>query len=243
VARQRGVDFEVVLATHGFDADPDVLDGFRQVCDVPLTTFSAEPSAVFGEVLNQAVERASGDVLAKMDDDDWYGPDFLSDLLLARGYSGAEIVGCPPEFTFLEPLWVTTRRQGPTETYAPFVAGGTLLIDRATLSALGGFRHTVRSVDATLLSAVTNSGGSVYRTQGLGYVLRRGSQGHTWDPGLGYFVTRNLASTQWRGFRPSRLLEPSADDLPTRPGMTECAHEPSTPATGQAERLERSRGS
>ena len=65
--------------------------------------------------------------------------------------------------------------------------------------------------------AVTDAGGSVYRSHGLGYVLRRGSQGHTWDPGLGYFVKRKSASVQWRGFRPSSILDADPADLPSRP--------------------------
>ena len=55
----------------------------------------------------------------------------------------------------------------------------------------------------------TAAGGSVFRTQGLGYVLRRTAGGHTWETGLGYFLTRKSLAAQWRGFRPSRLLEDS----------------------------------
>ena len=47
----------------------------------------------FGDVLNDAYEAASGDVLLKVDDDDWYGPHAVVDLLLARRYSGADVVG------------------------------------------------------------------------------------------------------------------------------------------------------
>jgi hypothetical protein len=214
VSRQRGADFEVVVATHGFDPDPMVLHTFRDASGAKLTAFAADSSALFGDVLNQAAARASGDVLLKMDDDDWYGPDFVADLVLARGYSGADVVGCAPEFTFVEPLWLTTRRPDPSEVFRPFVAGGTMLIERAAFRSLGGFRETRKYVDANLLSGVMDAGGRVYRAHGLGYVLRRGGAGHTWDPGLGYFVSRARAPEQWRGFRPSALLEPDSRDLP-----------------------------
>lgn len=218
VARQRGAPLELIVATHGFDASPAVLDVFEEQSLMPIQTFRADSSLVFGHVLNSAASRASGDVLLKMDDDDWYGPDFVADLLLARTYSGADIVGCAPEFTFVEPLWVTTRRPDPSEVYRPFVAGGTMLMDRGVFRSLGGFRQTVKYVDATMLASVVESGGRVYRSHGLGYVLRRGGQGHTWDPGLGYFVSRQRAPEQWRGFCPSALLRPSEEDLPIRPG-------------------------
>ena len=104
VARQRGVRLEVVLATHGFTPGRRRLEEFRSSCAVPLTIVEADATEPFGEVLNRAADRAGGDLLLKMDDDDWYGPDFAADLVLARGYSGADVVGCPPELTFLEPI-------------------------------------------------------------------------------------------------------------------------------------------
>ena len=216
VARQRGVSVEVVLVTHGFTADPAVLDSHRAAAsDVPLTVIEAPADQLFGAILNTAAAAAAGDVLLKMDDDDWYGRDFAADLLLARSYSGADIVGTPPEFTYVEPLRTTVRRQDATEAYRPIVAGGTMMIDRGTFAAVGGFRETRKFVDAGLLAAVREAGGTVYRSHGHGYVLRRGAQGHTWDPGLGYFVSRKLSWHQWRGFRPSPLLDPDPLDRPT----------------------------
>ena len=216
VARQRGVDLELVLVTHGFAADETALAAFR-AAGAPLTALEAPADEPFGAILNRAVRAAGGDVLLKVDDDDWYGRDFVADLLLAREYSGADVVGTPPEFTFVEPLWLTVRRQDATEAYRPVVAGGTMLMDRGTVAAIGGFRETRKFVDAGLLRAVTDAGGSIYRTHGHGYVLRRGAQGHTWDPGLGYFVGRKLSWHQWRGFSPSPLLDPDDEDRPRQP--------------------------
>ncbi|RYU14511.1 glycosyltransferase [Nocardioides iriomotensis] len=215
VARQRDVDLELVLVTHGFTAAEADLVAFRAT-GTPLTVLEAPGDEPFGAILNRAVRAASGDVLLKVDDDDWYGRDFVADLLLARDYSGAEVVGTPPEFTFVEPLWLTVRRQDATEAHRPVVAGGTMLMDRGTVAAIGGFRETRKYVDAGLLRAVTDAGGTVYRSHGHGYVLRRGAQGHTWDPGLGYFVGRKLSWHQWRGFTPSPLLDPDDEDRPRK---------------------------
>ena len=216
VARQRGVRLEVVLATHGFAPGPAALEEFRRSCAAPLTTLEADATEPFGDVLNRASRQASGELLLKMDDDDWYGPDFAADLVLARGYSGADVVGCPPELTFLEPIWITAHDTTTTEVYRPFVAGGTLLVGRETFRGLGGFRRTARYVDANLLSAVTSAGGRIYRSHGLGYVLRRAATGHTWDPGLDHFLDARRVRQQWRGFRPSALLELEERDRPVQ---------------------------
>jgi hypothetical protein len=219
VGRQRGVDtegvdMEVVLATHGYEPDPGLLDRFRDESDVRLVALSAPAEQPFGAVLNTAAARAGGDVLLKMDDDDWYGPDFVADLLLARDYSGADVVGCAPEFAYLEPLATTVRRRSPTESYAAAVAGGTMLVSRHAFDSVGGFRRMRRYVDAGILRAVSAAGGSVYRSHGHGYVLRRRDHGHTWDPGLDFFLRRRRTTRRWGGFRPSPLLEPDPVDAP-----------------------------
>ena len=161
--------------------------------------------AVFGDVLNAAARAASGDVVMKMDDDDWYAPDVVADLLLARSYSGAELVGMPDDVYYLEPSDETVRLGQPTEVYRQFVAGGTLMLDRGLLHEVGGFRTVRRHVDAELIAAVRAAGGATYRTHGLGYVLRRTDSGHTWQADLDDLRARAAQITP--GFWPGRLME------------------------------------
>jgi hypothetical protein len=141
----------------------------------------------------------------KMDDDDWYSPDFVADLLRARAYSGADLVGAPDDLYYLEDRDLTLRLGHPGEVYKGFVAGGTMLIARSALLEVGGFASVPRHVDKALTSAVREAGGTVYRTHGLGYVLRRTTSGHTWTADLDDLVARAVQT--WDGFRPGRLLE------------------------------------
>jgi len=216
VAKQRvtlpGAEVELVLAAHGFAPDPAVVR--EALGDLPHTILTVPGHTVFGEVLRAATDAAGGDVVLKMDDDDWYGPDVVTDLLLARRYSRAELVGMPAEMVYLEPIRTTVRRRGPSENYGEVVAGGTMLIDRSQLREIGGFRPVPRHVDARLLEDVRAAGGGVYRTHGLGYLLRRTASGHTWDPGLDYFLDRRTVTAQWSGFRPSTLLEFDESEVP-----------------------------
>ena len=83
-----------------------------------------DESALFGDVLADAVAAADGDLVLKMDDDDWYGPDFVADLLLARAYSGAEMVGTPAEMHYLvERTSPSVGATGPSSTPASSPAG------------------------------------------------------------------------------------------------------------------------
>jgi len=210
VRRQRGVEVELVLATHGFEVEPERV---RELLgEVPFVLQSQPQTTAFGDVLTAAARAATGDLLLKMDDDDWYGPDVVKDLLYARQYSGAEVVGMPAEFTYLEPVDTMIRRNDESEFYARFVAGGTIMIDRGLLRSVGWFRSVRKYVDLQLLTAVQAAGGSIYRTHGLGYVMRRTEDGHTWEAGLDYFLDEERIGRKWQGFTPSALLEHDADE-------------------------------
>jgi hypothetical protein len=215
VARQRGADLQLVLAPHGFTPD---LDDVRRTAGPALAeslvVLPHEESALFGEVLADAVAAADGDLVLKMDDDDWYGPDFVTDLLLARSYSGADLVGTPSELHYLVPRDVTVRRGHRAECYAHFVAGGTMLMERGLLREVGSFRAVRRYVDAQLLASVITAGAAIYRSHGLGYLLRRNATGHTWEVDMDYLLDPSRVAALRPGFAPSRLLEADPQDHP-----------------------------
>ncbi len=208
IARQRDVDLEVVLTLHGFPADlPEVrsaVAAFRET-GLPLVLHEADAGQIFGSVLNDSVGRASGDLISKWDDDDWYGPDHLADLLLARTYSGAELVGTGQDFIYLQEVDLTVWRNRRSEAATRFIAGGTILTDRVVMEEIGGFRPLPRAIDTQLLLAVIRGGGRIYRAHGLGYVLRRTGGGHTWSEDMAFFLHNH--TQQWFGWRPSAILE------------------------------------
>ena len=211
VRRQRGVDLQLVLCPHGFEPDLDVL---REHGPERIVVRPQDESALFGEVLNAGVAAADGDLVLKMDDDDWYSSDFVADLLLARAYSGAEMVGTPAEFHYLAEKDVTVRRGHKSELYAPFIAGGTMLVERGLLREVGGFRSVRRYVDAQLIAAVQRAGAATYRTHGLGYLLRRNASGHTWQVDDEYLLDPARVAEIRPGFAPSRLLDVDPIDRP-----------------------------
>lgn len=199
VAAQVGADVELVIATHGFRADPGPL---TEILGRPPVMLDFEESTFFGDVLTSAAQAASGSVLMKMDDDDWYSPHTVHDLLMARRISGADLVGAAAEFVHLAELDTTVRRTDPSELFTDWVAGGTMTLSRDLLRELGWFRPVRRWVDAQLLQMVLASGGSVYRTHGLNYVLRRNASGHTWETEAESFLEAGTVLQQWPGFRP-----------------------------------------
>ncbi len=211
IGRQRGVDLEVIVALHGHDrTDPDVVAALA-AAEQPVRTIEIDARRAFDDVLNIAVAQSSGTYIARMDDDDWYGPEHLSDLVLAHLYSGAELTGCLAEFVYLEEIDTTVRRRHETEVYPlaaendPLVGGGALLVPRYILESVGGFK-AVPLEDLQLGHSITAAGGRVYRHHGLNYLYcRRDPRDHLWKADYDKLLKRNLAV--WPRLFTNPLLE------------------------------------
>jgi hypothetical protein len=201
LAAQTYPSLEIVLGLHGVDLAPE-----EQVrlghCPVPVEVVSIPASARFGVALGIATGAARGSLIAKVDDDDRYGPEHIWDLVLARGYSRAAVVGKVAEFVHLAAYDATVRRRVDSELYTDVIAGGTMLLSRGDLDDVGGWRPLDRAVDRALLDRVLHAGGLIYRTHGFGYVYSRHGDGHTWNPGDRYFLLNPLR--HWSGYPPLR---------------------------------------
>lgn len=192
VRRQTYPWLQLVAVQHGELSLPirELLEGWRgEWCVIGVPG-----ELTLGEALAEGSSRADGELIAKMDDDDFYGAEHIWDLVLARMYSGAQVVGKALDYVHLAAQDVTVFR--PTyrsEKYADFVAGGTLLISRGDLAEVGGWRPVPRSVDRALLDQVLGSGGLVYRTHGLGYVYVRHAAGNTAEVRDDHFLNKTVA--------------------------------------------------
>jgi hypothetical protein len=214
LARQSWEALEVVVVLHGFDANLPEVRRAVEAYTGELQVRSVPAGMIFGEVLNAGVRAATGDLICKMDDDDWYGPHHLRDLVHAKDFSGATLVGAQVEFVYLESLDITTRRPPLGEQYSDHVAGGTMMLGRDELRQLGGWRTVHRAVDRCLLQAVQAAGGLIYRSHGQNYMMQRHSGadthgGHTWNPDDSIFL--QSVAEQWDGFRPPPQIGPISD--------------------------------
>lgn len=205
IESQSLTDLEVIVGLHGHtEPGPEVvrlLKGFR--FEVKVMPFPGE--CTLGSVLNELTRVAAGRFITKMDDDDWYAPHHIEDLMLGKAYSGAGLVGTPVEFTYIEAADITTQRKFAGECFTDHVAGGTLLLSKELLQGLGGWRTTRAAVDRGLIDAVLATGERVYRIHGQNYLMHRrsplaGVMAHTWSAGDEVFLRNSI--NQWDGFKP-----------------------------------------
>lgn len=204
-ARQTYPKKELVLALHG--------EGFsgveRQVAALPFPakTLRAPAAEPLGAVFKAASEASGGALLSRMDDDDLYGADHLWDLVLAREYSGAQLVGKWREFVYLAASDRTIRRfHGGGERYqALSLPGGAVLISRCDLDRAGGWRKMPEFEDSALIADVLRAGGRVYRAHAAGFMMVRHGFLHNWydsDGDDGALLAK--ADRVWAGFQPAR---------------------------------------
>lgn len=187
--RQSIAPAEVLVGFHGSGWTADDERRVHDVLECATEVVRCDATMNLGQVLNELSSRAACELLTKWDDDDWYGPHHLEDLVDALGYSGADLVGKAAEFVRLETTDLTIRRfVHGAETYSTTLAGGTLICRRATLESVGGWARVPRHVDRKLIDAITGSGGTIYRTHGFEYLLRRRAGQHTWSADDGYFL-------------------------------------------------------
>ncbi|GAA1725642.1 hypothetical protein GCM10009746_04170 [Microbacterium paludicola] len=196
MAAQTYPHMEVVVVAHGVAA-PDLSALDLGALDV--TVVEQPETVLFGAALAEGVRRSSGDLITKLDDDDWYSEHHVFDLVLAHLYSRADIVGKTTEYLYFEEAEQTVHRTFATERYHDQLAGGAMLLSRATFDGLGGWRPTPNSTDRSVLIRVESQGGIGYRTHSLGYMYIRHSSKHTWERSDSQLL--NGSFEQWRGWR------------------------------------------
>jgi spore maturation protein CgeB len=193
VGAQTRPDVELVLVHHGFDLDAaEVRARAKDLGVAELVLVPAHRSLTLGACMDLGVAAASGDVVAKMDDDNHYGPNYLLDLVRAFDWTDAAVVGKWAHYAHLQGSNAVLLRFPDAEhRYVELVQGGTLTVRRETARALG-FGNLPRAVDTTFLSRVREAGGRVYSADRFNFVSVRQADvaGHTWQIGDGELLAK-----------------------------------------------------
>jgi len=179
--------FELILGLHTFELSlshkQQIVALKRRKVNVVVQKYTKDKT--LGMILTSLAAQSSGEFIAKMDDDDYYGPEHLRDLVDTALDTGADVVGRAMNYVYLEPLQLTVRRFAPhgtqaVELWSDWVCGGTILAKSDVAKAAGWFGEGNTAVDRYLLSNVINNGGKIWRTFGAGYIYRRTFTFHTY---------------------------------------------------------------
>ncbi|CAH1043985.1 glycosyltransferase [Halomonas sp. TD01] len=179
---QNGVNVKVIYVAHGEGADEkDVLDAFEGVESCRFMRITGEDK-VLADGLNLALDSCETDVIAKIDDDDYYGPNYLLDACLALQYSGAALVGKTSFFCYVESTNdFALRFSGKHYRYFKHVQGGTLIWSRKKTGNLT-FNRVRQGTDSLFLKDLLAKGCEIYSSDPFNFIHVRyaNAHDHTW---------------------------------------------------------------
>lgn len=186
VERQRGTAPEFVLVPNGPDWDRDATDRALQGVDRAVVVWGHE-AATLGGGLNGGIAEIETRFVAKFDDDDHYGPNYLTDALRAHRFAGAGVVGKHSYYADIDGVdgrWL--RFGGNDFRYSSTLAGGTLVIDRDRTGELR-FDDVSLGEDRAFIHGCHRRGISTYSADRFSFVQHRGAD-NTWQPGADEFL-------------------------------------------------------
>lgn len=136
-----------------------------------------------GHCFNKGMELSQGDYIAKFDDDDLYGPNYIEDQLLSFKYTDADIVGKLCTFMYHEKSERTYLRfPNNRHKYGDLILGPTFFFKRKVADNVK-MRDLSRSEDTNFLRDSLEAGYKIYATDPYNFVYNRKKvEGfHTWD--------------------------------------------------------------
>jgi len=192
IACQKYKNKEVIIITQGYSENEiavlkkrcKLLDGF-----VNVRVFEGDSSLVLGERLNSAIDLSQGEYWAKMDDDDLYFENYLSDMMILFKITQCDIVGKASQFVYLESSnQLLIRRSNLNFVQTDQVSGATLVVKKS--NELVRFGELNKGEDTKLLEYAKQAGLMIYANAPFNHVLwRSGSvENHTWQVDADYFL-------------------------------------------------------
>ena len=184
VARYDGQSYpnrSLVVVCHRFGTDD-----LRAAADLlatrdDVTLMRRDAATTLGECVNVAARAARGDILAKWDDDDLYGPGYVEDAVNALRYSKRDVIVKAAQYTFIEAKNVTIlRRPGAEETDFDGDASGGSYVFRRRVWEDAPFPHRNRAIDVKFLAGARCVGHSVYSNSRFDFAYVRRAEGSTW---------------------------------------------------------------
>lgn len=171
---------EVLLLAHGVSKkDEQDIIKLAKKSALSIRVQNIGKDVVFGEVLNSGLDKACGEFVTKIDDDDYYSPNHLLDLYVAYLHSCADMVGKWNNWVYLKNEnkvinWVPEM----ANSYVRHLPGGTFLA-RTTMLQKARFGLVKHAIDSELYQRIMSRGATLYSTHRYNYVRVR-DNGHTY---------------------------------------------------------------
>lgn len=182
-SRQRNVDIELLIGSHGFKLDTSEVAKIASKYGVrSYSVHYFNKNCTLGENLNSLIDIANGDIISKFDDDDYYGEHYLFDSVQALKFTGADLVGKQARYMkiYSDNLFILNAEKNE-HIFADFIAGPTITGYAESFSKVR-FKPTNRGEDTDFLRRATQQGIRIYASDRFNFVQVRNHQDeHTWQ--------------------------------------------------------------
>ena len=192
--RQSYPDLELVIVLHSDSYSAgDIAPMLRE--EDRARVIRVPESQSVGMALNVGVDAARGEYWARIDDDDYYGPNYFSDAMLTRSYYDFDICGKSQWFIYFEAARAAYvhKRNWAAHSTNPAIAGGTFLVRNARNGRLR-FNDRVRGyADVDLIGREIDRGGCrLVSTDPFNFlqIRRMDRRSHTWTADMSQIVHR-----------------------------------------------------
>ncbi len=172
---------ELVIILNHDDMDVDI---WRRMArnDRTISIYQRSQTESLGRCLNFAVDKTKFDYIAFFDDDDYYAPQYISNMMPAFQQTNAHIVGKKTHFIYFERFRALYLRFPNQEnTYVNWVCGGKKIVKRSVFKKVM-FRDISNNEDFRFCKDCREQGFKIYSTDpyDLVYIRRANTNSHTW---------------------------------------------------------------
>lgn len=147
-----------------------------------ITIYKIPGKISLGECLNFAVKKSQYGIVAKFDDDDYYGPKYLSEICQYFKSTRAKLIGKGSTFVYLVNKQMLTIRNPQEENrYTDFVNGSTLVFKKEIFNKVS-FRNITVGEDIAFCEDCVRNGIYIYSCSRYNHVYIRypSAKQHTW---------------------------------------------------------------
>jgi hypothetical protein len=198
---------ELVVLLHGCRR-MELPEAARQaLTHIGATVLEFDAAQLLPEVLTAGAAVVRGSIIAKVDDDDIYGPGYLEEAVQAIVAGKGDVVGKSEMYVHLAPtgellLW----RPGSSGQEQDYVMGGTVTF-RRELAHSPGFGCEMPEMP-TFLERCAAVGVRIYATSRRHFLLRRhdGGHWHSWHPDYDMFRREGILVRRGIGSDAAELL-------------------------------------
>ena len=180
--RQTHPNKELIVVLHGDGFDTGQVDTNLAARDVCARCVCAPAKLTLGECVQRGFEESRGELIVKIDDDDWYGKLFLETQLQASLFSFAGVVGKGSYvIRFESDSSMYYLFPGREYRYMELFGGNRMLVRREVHEEIG-WRALDHGEDTAFIRDCLVNSVPMYSADGYHFVIRRGipSQ-HTWQ--------------------------------------------------------------